>query len=100
MKNIILGTAIFVGLVSVRAAVPFEGRIQATLTRGGETETLIYTVGTNFLRLELTDTNRPNPVDILDLNSGQLTLLFPNNRSFIHLKSITQDGSGAPRGFP
>jgi hypothetical protein len=100
MKNIIRVAAIAAGLFSLRPAFAFEGRIQATLTRGGETETRLYTVGTNFLRVELTDTNRPNPVDVLELKSGQLALVFPNNRSFIRLKSIGEDRAQVLPGFP
>jgi hypothetical protein len=100
MKNIILVAAIAAGLSSLRPAFAFEGRIQATFTRGGETEAWAYTVGTNSLRVELTDTNRPNPVDVLELKSGQMTLVFPNNRSFIRLKSMGEDRAEAPRGFP
>jgi Domain of unknown function (DUF4412) len=73
----------------------FEGRIHAVMTRGNETNALLYTVGTNSLRVEMTATNWPNPVDILDRNSGELTLLFPNNRSYVHLKSAT-DAVTAP----
>lgn len=100
MKNILQVAAIAAGLISLRPALAFEGRIQATLTRGGETEAWLYTIGTNFLRVELTDTNRPNPVDVLELKSGQLTLVFPNNRSFIRLKSMGTDGTEPSRGFP
>src|SRR6516225_126475 len=100
MKNIILVAAIAAGLFSLRPAFAFEGRIQTTLTRGGETEACLYTVGTNFLRVELTDTNRPNPVDVLELKSGQLTQVFPHNRSFIRLKSMGEERADAPRGFP
>jgi hypothetical protein len=64
----------------------FEGRIHATITQGNQSSILLYTVGTNFLRVEMTATNWPNPVDILDRNSGALLLLFPHNRSFVRLK--------------
>jgi hypothetical protein len=100
MKNIILVAAIAAGLFSLRPAFAFEGRIQATLNRGGETEAWLYTVDPNFLRVELTDTNRPNPVDVLELKSGQLALVFPNNRSFIRLKSMGEDRAQALPGFP
>lgn len=75
----------------------FEGRINATITQGNQSQTLLYTVGTNFLRVEITGNNLPNPVDILDRNSGALTMLFPHNRSFMHLKS-TSENATAP--FP
>jgi hypothetical protein len=69
----------------------FEGRITATITQANQSQGLLYTVGTNFLRMELTATNAPNPVDVLDRNSGELTLLFPHNRSFMRLKSTAEN---------
>ena len=77
----------------------FEGRIYAMSTQGSQTQALLYTVGTNFLRVENTATNWPNPVDILDRNSGELTLLFPNNRSFVHLKPVPENSSADAAGF-
>jgi Domain of unknown function (DUF4412) len=82
------------------AAVPFEGRIDATLTRGTQTEALLYTVGTNSLRLEITATNWPNPVDVFDRDSGTLMLLFPNNRSFVRLPRAVENSSSTPPGMP
>ena len=73
-------------VVIAPSAFGFEGRINAVMIRGNQTDALLYTVDTNFLRVEMTATNRPNPVDILDRNTGELTLLFPNNRSFVRLK--------------
>ena len=78
----------------------FEGRIHAVMTRGNETNALLYTVGTNSLRVEMTATNWPNPVDILDRNTGELTLLFPNNRSYVHLKSATDAVTAPTPGVP
>jgi Domain of unknown function (DUF4412) len=83
------------------SALPaFEGRISVVTARGGQSEGLLYTVGTNFLRVEMTATNWPNPVDILDRNTGELTLLFPNNRSLVRLKPAADDSSAMPPGFP
>ena len=81
-------------------AFAFEGRINVVMARGGQSEGLLYTVGTNFLRVEMTATNWPNPVDILNRNSGELTILFPNNRSFVHLKPVAEASSQMPPGFP
>ena len=87
-------------VVIAPSAFGFEGRINAVMIRGSQTDALLYTVGTNFLRVEMTATNRPNPVDILDRNTGELTLLFPNNRSFVRLKPATENSSATPPGFP
>jgi hypothetical protein len=88
-------------------AVAFEGRIHAVMIQGNETNALLYTAGTDSLRVEMTVTNSdpsragwPNPVDILDRNSGTLTLLFPNNRSFVHLKPATDAATAAAPGLP
>jgi hypothetical protein len=85
-------TAVFLFLI-FHPVFGFEGRLTATLARRGQIQDLLYTVGTNSLRVEMTATNWPNPVDILDRNSGGLTLLFPNNRSFVRLKN---SGAGVP----
>jgi hypothetical protein len=82
------------------AAPAFEGRIHAELTRGSETTPLLYTVGTNQLRLEVTATNRPYPVDLVELSSGALTLVFPHNRSFVRLKPAAENASALPPGMP
>jgi hypothetical protein len=77
------------------------------MTLGSQSHALLYTAGTNFVRVEMTATNSdksragwPNPVDILDRNSGELTLLFPNNRSFVRLKPVAENSSTMPPGFP
>ncbi len=85
------------GTTSLRA---FEGTITASLARGGQATPLLYTVGTNALRVEVTAADRPYPVDILDRPSGALTLLFPGNRSFVRLKPVAENQSTAPPGFP
>ena len=84
-------------------AVGFEGRIHAVMSQGNETNALLYTATMTSLRVEMTATNWPNPVDILDRDSGALTLLFPNNRSFVHLNPATDAATAAapgPLGMP
>jgi hypothetical protein len=71
----------------LQTAFAFEGRITATLTRGDDTQTWLYTVGTNALRLERAGTNRPHARNIVALDSGAVTLVFPHNRSFMRLKN-------------
>ncbi len=68
------------------AAPVFEGRIEALLRRGGEKQTLLYTAGARQLRIELSETNRPHARDIVDRQTGAVTLLFPHNRSFVRFK--------------
>jgi len=98
--NLFLTTAVS-SCFLLHSAFAFEGRIQAMLTRGGQMDSLLYTVGTNCLRVENTATNWPNPVDLLDRHSGVLTLLFPNNRSFVHLPPAAAAANApAPGAMP
>lgn len=83
----------------LRPVSAFEGRITATVTRGGDAHNLVYTVGTNFLRIERLETDRPYACDIVNLQSGELTLLFPNNRSFVRLKPAAE-GDPAGKAVP
>jgi hypothetical protein len=99
MKTKTLITAV-ASFFMLHSALAFEGRITAALTRGGQATPLLYTAGTNCLRVEITAPDRPNPVDLLDLQSGEMTLLFPNNRSFVRLKAASENPSSVPPGFP
>ena len=78
----------------------FEGRIVSALTRGGESQSFLCTVGTNTLRLQRRETDRPYAVNLVDRATGGMTLLFPHNRSFVRLKSQTENSSTTPPGFP
>ena len=78
-------------------AFAFEGRLRATLTRGGEVETFLYTVGTNQLRIECGETDFPHAKNLVNLDTGAITLLFPHNRSFVRLKS---EGAHMPTRVP
>lgn len=87
-------------LALLAAAPAFEGRIRVITTQGNETTPLLYTVGTNQLRIEVTATNRPHPVDLVDLSSGTLTLVYPHNRSFVRLKPAAPNAAELPPGMP
>ena len=78
----------------------FEGRIQTTLTQGNEMQTLTYTVGTNQMRIERGESNRPYARDIINLDTGEITLLFPHNRSFVRLKNTVQRNVAVPPAAP
>lgn len=67
------------------AAAPFEGKIDIVIARGGEVQTLLYTASTNQLRIERGETDRPHAKNIVNLDTGAVTLLFPHNRSFVRL---------------
>jgi hypothetical protein len=97
--KLIVFTALITGIGVVCSASAFEGRITVSTTRGGDAENLLYTVGTNFLRIERLETNRPYARDVFDLGSGQITLVYPHNRSFVRF-SLASENVGAPPGFP
>ncbi len=113
MKKIILLAAL-VGLtaktVAAETNAPFTGRIEATVTRGGEVQHLILTAGTNYLRLERAETDRPYARNLIDRTTGEVTLLFPHNRSYTRLphgngssnKGVPPAGPGGmpPPNFP
>src|SRR5665213_1272509 len=93
--------AIFVSAFCILpSAFAFQGRVTAALTRGGEVTPLLYTAGTNCLRVEVTASDRPNPVDLVDLQSGEMTLLFPNNRSFVRFTPGMEKASASRPHFP
>jgi hypothetical protein len=92
--------ATFCAVTAVANATAFEGRLEVSITRGSETTPLLYTLGTDSLRLEVTRTSSPNPIDIVDLKTGALTLVFPHNRSFVRLEPGAENTSAVPAGAP
>jgi len=83
----------------VSSGLAFEGRIAAALTRAGNVETWHYIVGTNQLRIERAETNWPYARNIVGLDTGDVTILFPHNRSFVRLKPAADSSAGMP-GLP
>lgn len=101
----VLGMLVSLALFSIlnsqfSTCLAFEGRIRATLEEGGQNQTFFYTVGTNGLRIERGETDRPYTKDVVNLDSGDITLLFPNNRSFVKLKAPAERESARPPGMP
>ena len=84
----------------VGPANSFEGRINATLTRGGQAQTFLYTIGTNSLRIERGETDWPHALNIFNLQTGNLTLLFPHNRSYVRLKASNPNSVPQVPGLP
>lgn len=78
----------------------FEGRINATLTRSGDIQTFHYTVGTNSLRIERGETNWPHAWNVVNLDTGAITLLFPHNRTFVRLKPAAENPASNFPGAP
>ena len=104
-KVLIVLSACVRAIALAENAIAFEGKIDIATTRGSETTPLLYTVGPNSLRIEVAGSNSdksragpPNPIDIIDLKSGALTILFPHNRSFVRLKPpLAGDAVPGPR---
>jgi hypothetical protein len=78
----------------------FEGRITATLIRGGESQTFLYCACSNYVRIERGETMETYPKNIVDLASGEITLVFPHNRSFVRISAAGQIASIARPGVP
>jgi hypothetical protein len=91
---------VFVHRSAADSVPAFEGRISAISGRGAQPGPVLYTIGTNCIRVEMTDTNQPNAIDILDRNSGQMTLIYPHNGSFVRFNVRANTSSASPPGFP
>jgi hypothetical protein len=78
----------------------FEGQINIVVTQAGQSNALRYTVGPEHLRIEMTATNWPSPIDIVERQSGALTLVYPHNRSFVRLKPAAVNAPAGIPGFP
>jgi hypothetical protein len=99
----LLGLALVLSAPGSRAATnaPFVGHITATLTQGDQALPLLFTVGTNAIRAEITDTLRPHPINLRDRHSEALILVFPHNRSFVRLPLATPPPTQpGPAGLP
>src|SRR4051812_12138231 len=82
-------TALALAGFSAHGAV-FQGRISATFTRGGEALPILYTLGSNSIRIEVTGSPHPHPINIIDREAGALTMVYPHNRSFMRVKMQAQ----------
>ncbi|MBU6409950.1 MAG: hypothetical protein KGR98_06145, partial [Verrucomicrobia bacterium] len=94
MKPVIVAAAFMAAVCCLGAA--FQGGITVAVSQGGQTRHLLYTVGTNSLRVECTDAGYPYPRDIVNMRSGAIIILFPNNRSFMKLPGKSPAPSGSP----
>ncbi len=88
------------GIFPISDLQAFDGSINATLNRGGEMQTWTYTVGTNCLRIERGETNWPYVKNLIARDTGDVTLLFPHNRSFVRLKPAAENASAPPPMMP
>jgi len=79
----------------------FEGSIRATLNQGGESADLLYSIAAGQLRVERVETNLPHAVNLVRMDDGEVTLVYPQNRGFVRLSNKPAAASAAvPPGFP
>jgi len=90
--------ALAVLLGAAASAPAFEGVVTIAQNRSGEVQTFRYTVGTGVMRVERGETNWPFARNLIALDTGAITMLFPNNRSFVHLPALAENV--APAGLP
>src|SRR6516164_9758195 len=100
----ILATAITVFRAAGADASSFEGTIYATLTRiGTDGSHYVFTRKGNQLRIENTS-NKLEPINIVDLDTNRLTIVYPHNTTFVRLdmnkRAAQANGMpGAPAGM-
>jgi hypothetical protein len=90
--------------IATEQAAPFEGTIEATLTRAGaEATRFAFTRKDDLLRIENTS-NKLEPINIVDLAAKKLTIVYPHNTTFVHLdlnKAAAQPSAPPlPPNFP
>jgi len=96
MRKLFLPIA-FTSLLALHSfAGVFEGKIEIAITRGTDITSLLYTYGENFLRIEVAGAKPgtfPDPVNIVDLKSGAMTIVYPHNRTFMKLTAAQADAN-------
>ena len=90
-KLVITTTGCLAALVSSAIAADktaFEGTVSVMVT-GASTEAtqLLFTRKGNQLRIEDAARNKPEPVNLVDLASGKLTIISPHNSTFAQRRS-------------
>jgi hypothetical protein len=97
---------LFASVLGVQKDAVFEGTIVVTETRGTSPTHFLFTRGGQNLRIEETDNNGPEPINIVDLSAQKLTIVYPHNSSFVVIDLIrqlpdqAQSGANLPPGFP
>ena len=79
----------------MQAAEPegnFEGTVKATLTRGSLPPVeFVFTRKGPRLRIESTQkTEPPEPINLVELDSGRLTIVFPHNSTFVRVAAVAR----------
>jgi hypothetical protein len=79
----------------------FEGTVSVSLTRSGtDTTQFLFTRKGNQLRIEDAAKSKPEPINIVDLDSNQQTIIYPHNSTFVHVDLIRQLPDRAQPGAP
>jgi hypothetical protein len=82
----------------------FQGTLSATLIRGGTQVSFVFTRKGDLLRIE-NATNKLEPINVVDLATNKLTIVYPHNTSFVVIdlakKPVSRPGAPPlPPGFP
>jgi hypothetical protein len=77
----------------------FEGTIETTLIEGGRQQTHTYLISTNRMRIVRNETDRLTTINLVSLDTGEITFVFPQNRTYRCQESANK-ASGMPSGFP
>lgn len=80
------------------AAQAFEGRIEAVQVRGDQAQHYVWQVGANRLSIVRTQTNQPEISNLVALDTGEITFVFPYNRSYVRYRP--EQKSQTPDGLP
>jgi hypothetical protein len=82
----------------------FEGTVTVTETGGKVATPFLFTRKGDQVRVEHVDTSKPEPVNIVDLATHKLTIVYPHNSSFVQIdlmQAEAQPGAPSlPSGFP
>ena len=99
-KREIMKTSLLLTLAGVAclAAQGFEGRIEAVQVRGDHSQRFVWQVGTNRLCIARAETNQPETRNLVALDTGEITFVFPHNRSYVRYRPEMK--SQTPDGFP
>ena len=81
-----LAAAASAPILNASVAPGFGTRIRAVGEQAGAVAGLLHAAGTDCLRVEMTDTNSPDAIELMARRSSQITLIQPMHRKFLRFK--------------
>jgi hypothetical protein len=97
--TVVASTVAPAGFAADKASI-FEGTLSATLSRGGTATQFLFTRTGSQLRVENIDKSKPEPINIVELDAHNLTIIYPHNSTFVHVDLIRQLPDPAQPGAP